>query len=42
MKIKKNMLDFPQIDYKYWCNNYSWEGFFSMRCMISNFADNKH
>lgn len=27
------MADFPKIDYKYWLNNYSWEGFSSMRGM---------
>lgn len=29
------MTDFPKIDYQYWFNNYSWEGFSSMRGMIS-------
>lgn len=29
------MADFPEIDYQYWFNNYSWEGFSSMRGMIS-------
>ena len=29
------MSNFPKIDYQYWFNNYSWEGFSSMRGMIS-------
>lgn len=29
------MANFPEIDYQYWFNNYSWEGFSSMRGMIS-------
>jgi hypothetical protein len=35
LKIEKDMADFPKIDYQYWFNNYSWEGFSSMKGMIS-------
>lgn len=34
--------DFPKIDYKYWFNNYSWEGFSSMKGMISTMINKNY
>lgn len=36
------MADFPKIDYQYWFNNYSWEGFSSMRGMISTMINKQY
>ena len=36
------MTNFPKIDYQYWFNNYSWEGFSSMRGMISTMINKKY
>jgi hypothetical protein len=34
--------DFPKIDYAYWLKNYSWEGFSSIRGMITTMINKKH
>jgi hypothetical protein len=34
--------DFPKIDYQYWFNNYSWEGFSSMKGMISTMINKQY
>lgn len=34
--------DFPKIDYQYWFNNYSWEGFSSMKGMISTMINRQY
>ncbi len=36
------MSNFPKIDYQYWFNNYSWEGFSSMRGMISTMINKQY
>lgn len=36
------MANFPEIDYQYWFNNYSWEGFSSMRGMISTMKNKEY
>ena len=36
------MANFPKIDYQYWFNNYSWEGFSSMRGMISTMINKNY
>jgi hypothetical protein len=36
------MSNFPKIDYQYWFNNYSWEGFSSMRGMISTMINKNY
>lgn len=36
------MSNFPKIDYIYWFNNYSWEGFSSMRGMISTMINKQY
>ena len=35
-------LNFPKIDYAYWLKNYSWEGFSSIRGMITTMINKKH
>ena len=36
------MSNFPKIDYQYWFNNYYWEGFSSMRGMISTMINKNY
>jgi hypothetical protein len=37
-----NKTDFPKINYHYWLKNYSWEGFSSMRGMITTMNNKKY